>query len=282
MTDTVAVPKPGKAKTRNGKTLVAGLLVIVLFAAFAAAFYLLGGVELVSSALGGLFASNTPATSAPGGSNAAVPATSSAEASGTGALKLPVGVDEPFAKRMYVEQLESEENIAKLVTGKVDSISFGASSTVAGGTEIRLVAQFKDKTSGKGTLGLAQRAGSWFFVFLRGERGANTNGEADTVSPDTKEDFASNQTPLNNTPVDVDVLNTILEQQMKSQDAFKGIVDGTYAKLKVDKVTQGPGTATLEVTLTGPKNAAMKGRILCISKDIDGKTTWFVTSFMKA
>ncbi len=279
MTEAVAVPKPGKAK--SNKTLFAGMLVFVLLAAFAAAFYFLGGVDLVSNGLGGLFSASTPAPSSPSGESkpgAAVPATSTA----SGGLNLPPGVDEAFAKRMYVEQLESEANIQKLVTDKVASFEFGKVSAVDGGTEVELRANFRDKTSGKGVLGLAQKQGSWYFVFVSGKRGAATGGQADSVSSGSTQGFTTNDTAFNDKPVDTDVLNAILDQQVKSQDIFKGIVDGTFTNLTVDKVTQGAGTATLEITLTGPKSAAMKGRVLCISKDIDGTPTWFITSFLKA
>jgi hypothetical protein len=284
MSESVAVAEPaGRVKTKSSKTLFAGVLVFILLVAFATAFYFLGGVDLVSGLIGQLFATNTAptASTSPSGQKPSAPAAAPVPANPSG-LKLPAGVDEAFAKRMYVEQLESERNIEKLTADKVESFSIGTVSTVPDGTEVEITAKFRDKTTAKGVLGLAQRQGNWFFVFIAGKRGANTNGEADTVASRNDEGFVTNDTPLNNTTVDSAVLNTMLDQQVKSQEILKGISDGTFTSLTIGKVTQGPGTATLEITLAGPKAAAMKGRVLCISKDIDGTKTWFVTSFTKA
>jgi hypothetical protein len=281
MTEAVAVVKP-----KSNKTLFAGVLVFVLLVAFATAFYFLGGVDLVASAVNGLLGGGT-ATVAPPAPSTAAPsqaATTPASASNTtsSGLVLPPGVDEAFAKRMYVEQLESQANIAKLVSGNVSMFTLGARSSVPGGREIATTVTFTDKTKASGVLGLAQKQGRWYFVFISGKRGTSTGGEADTVAQDGVDTFGSNPTPLNNKPVDTDVLNTVLAEQLKSQDVFNAMLGGSYNRISIDKVTPGEGTATLEITLTGQKSAAMKGRVLCISKDIDGTKTWFITSFTKA
>jgi hypothetical protein len=270
-------------KPRSTKTVLTSALVVVLIAAFAAAFYYFGGASLVSGLMASVFAPGKPsgptpfASSAPGSSAPAAEATSSSSG-----LKLPAGVDEAFAKRMYVEQLESEANIQKLVGGKVAEFTMSAATTVAGGTELPIRATFKDKTPGDGILGLASKQGNWYFAFISGKRAGKTGGLADSVSNDPTEALAANsETALASKTVDNDVLNTILAEQVKNQEVLTAIAAGTFTKLKVDSVTPGQGTATLGITLTGPNNASMKGRILCISKSIDGTDTWFVTSFSK-
>jgi hypothetical protein len=278
MTEAVAVPK-----SKNSRPLVAGILVLVILAAFAVAFYLLGGVDVVSGLVGGLLAAQpaAPRQSQSASPAPSAPASSSASTESSG-LVLPSGVDDAFAKRVYVEQLESETNIAKLVDGKVASFTLKKAANVTGGVEIPIRVTFTDHSSADGILGLAQKRGNWFFVYISGKRKGGKPGQSDTVNQDGSETLDSHETTLDSKPVDVDVLNTILEQQVKSQQVFARLADGTYDGVAIDKVTPGEGTTTLDITLSGPKRAAMKGRVLCISKDIDGTKTWFITSFTKA
>ncbi len=265
MTEAVAA-----AKTKSNRIAFASILLVVLLVAFGVAFYALGGADLLPNVLSGVLMVTAPAshTASPAPSAAA---TSSASAETSATLRLPAGVDEPFAKRMYVEQLESQANIAKLVAGQVSGFRLGAAALKPDGTELAITAKFRDGTSAGGTLGLAKRGDDWYFVFITAKRDSATTG--------TAESFAGNEGPLEAKPVDIDVLNTVLEQQEKSQPVLRGFIDGTYTAIDIDRVLPGAGTATLEVTLSGPKTTAIKGRVLCISKDIDGTKTWFITSF---
>lgn len=267
---------PAAERPRSTKTVLVTLLVVVVLAAFAVAFYYLDGAGYASGLLASVLA---PAPSTPVSPVASVPAS---EATSPAGLKLPAGVDEAFARHMYVEQLQSEMNIQKLVGGEVAEFTMSAATTVAGGTELPIRATFKDKTSGGGVLGLEQKDGKWFFVFIAGRRTGKTGGQADTVNSNGNEGFATDHTPLGSKPVDDAVLNTILAEQVKNQEVLAAVVAGTFTKLKIDSATPGQGTATLGITLTGPNSASMKGRILCISKSIDGTDTWFVTSFSKS
>jgi hypothetical protein len=270
MSDVLTAEKPG-----SSKTVLASAMVVLLLAAFGVSFYYLDGVGYVSGLVASLLAQPKP--SAP----AVVPSGSKAATSSP--LNLPRGVDEAFAKRMYVEQLESETNIQKLVGGQVSGFSMGVGTTVTGGREVPIRATFKDGTSGAGVLGLSQRQGDWYFVFISGRRTVKTGGQADSVANDPQEGFASNSdASLAKKTVDKDVLNTILSEQAKNQEVLSALAAGAFTDVKVDGVQPGQGTATLNITLTGPKTASMKGRILCINKSIDGTDTWFVTSFSKS
>lgn len=267
-------------KPRSGKTVLACLLVILLLAAFGFAFLELDGVGYVSGALSRVMSLVFPVTPASGPSGSAPKDTGAAQG-----LILPPGLDETFAKRMYVEQLESETNITKLVAGEVSGFTISAVTTVTGGVEVPIRAWFRDKTSGPGRIGLARKGDGWFFVYLAGRRPSPTGGQADTVAEGNTEglfNLSSDDTPLSKRTVDKDVLNTVLDQQVKNQALFAAIVVGTYDRATVDRVRRGMGTATIDMTLTGPKTVAMKGRMLCISKSIDGIDTWFVTSLSKS
>jgi hypothetical protein len=277
------VVAPMERAPKSRKTLVAGLLVVFFLAAFAAAFYYLGGAQVVSDvmALAGFGAAPAPVAPAPApAAPASKPASASAEA--TSPLQLPEGVDEEFARRMYLEQLESQANIVKLVGDRVSSIAFGRIARNADGTDVVTKVSFRDGTSAQGVLGLAEKQGSLFFVSITGKRVTATGGDADTVAADGDSGLAGDpEAALASRTVDQDVLGTIVEQQLKSQEIFKGIVDGTFTEVTVDGVKKDFGTARLDVTFSGPRGGSVKGRVLCIQKRIDGQDTWFITSFNK-
>lgn len=270
-------------KPRSNRTAIAVVLVIAFLAAFAAAFYFLGGVELVSGLLGFATPATSPPTGNPGGASkggAAPAASAGATATTASGLNLPDGVDEAFARRMYVEQLESQGNIAKLVDAQAKALTFGAVRTAANGVEVDVKATFADKTSANGILGMAQKQGKWFFVFISGKRSAATGGEADTVAADGGDTLAGHASTANPT-IDPAVLNTILDEQVRSQDVLGAIADGAITRIAVDGVSRNVGTATLQVTMTG-SGTPIKGKVLLIQKSIDGTDSWFITSFTKS
>lgn len=275
MSEAAAIASPKAAKRKSSKTVLASVLVLVLLAAFGSAFYAFGGVGIVSPWVDkavGILSGPSPAQSpAPTGAPAAaVDASSSAAATTAPASGYPPGVDEPFAKRVYVEQVESESNIQKLVDGKISSMTFGKVSNIPGGREVAITITAVDKTSIGGVLGLARRGSDWYFVYVAGDR---------TSHEGFGEDPAGDE--LASKTVDADVMHTVMQQQAAAQDVVRGIADGTFARASFDGVSPGSGTATLHMTLVPKRGAVVKGDVLCIRKDIDGAATWFVTSFSK-
>jgi hypothetical protein len=216
----------------------------------------------------------SPATAAP-----AVAALSKAASATAG---LPKGVTEDFAQRAFIEQLESQRNIAKLVDGKVAKLDLGKVATKDDGTEVECRVTFKDKTSGPGVLGLSQVDGKWYFLFVRGTRPGETDGEADSVATNTVDGFVTHDgTSFDDATVDKSVVKTMFAEQAKNQGVVKGIADGTITSIAVGGVKKSVGTATLDLTLTAKDGKTSKGQLVVIQKEIDGTDRWFITSFKK-
>jgi hypothetical protein len=223
--------------------MVAGVTVVFLLAVFAAAFYFLGGMGLVTGLLAGspqpAAQSNTP------------PSASDQPPANT----LPEGVDETFAKRMFVEQVESKVNIQKLAEGKVKSFSIRSAVTTGGGvTEVPVTVTFSDNSSGPGALGMLQKGGKWFLQSVA--------RDANVVAEESGAHIAASAAMS----VDEAVLNTMLEQQAANQDVISGIVDGTYTRFSCDRVTPGPNTASVEITLSGPKASMMSSTACSVTR----------------
>jgi hypothetical protein len=260
-------------KPRSGRTVLAFLLLIVMVAAFAAAFYEYGGTEIVAGLLrsapfGLLGGSSTPA---------ATVATSTPSAAAT----FPPGVDEAFAKRVYLEQLESEVNIQKLVNGEVTKFTYGKVDRTGSDAVIQIRAYFKDGSSAPGVVGLASKQGKWFVAYVAGRATAGTTGLASTVSRRVNENSPQRRKQMAEAKVDIDVVLAMLQQQVSSQDTLANLVNSDYSVMTVEKVTPGQGTATVEVSLVPKSGSPEKAQLICITKQVDGKDTWFITTFRK-
>lgn len=264
----VAAPRSG-----SRRALIAGFLLVVMLAVFAAAFLAFGGVQIVH----GLLGSQPVALS--GGPNAqGVPvATSTPSAS----ITLPPGVDETFAKRVYVEQLESQENIQKLVNGEVTKFTYGKVDRTTSDAVINMRAYFKDGTSAPGIVGMAAKQGTWFFAYIAGRAPATTAGLASSVSRGVDENSPQHLAKIAAAKVDTEVVSTMLSQELQSQETLAGLVAGKQREMIVDGVTTGQGTATLAITMKSTGGVESKAELICITKQVDGKQSWFITTFKK-
>ncbi|MDY0339626.1 MAG: hypothetical protein RBS17_00230 [Coriobacteriia bacterium] len=202
--------------------------------------------------------SGTSSTSSSGSSssNTKVPATSPAPS------KPPV-VTPPTAdqqSRMYWEQVGSQEQIGKLVRGEVSVISLGSASRSGSTASIPVTVGYKAGGSLSGTMVLRDYSGTWYFssISRSGSAGSTPSGSGDTG-----------------------VVSALVQQQAANQDIPTGIVSGGYKKVTVNGVSQGSGTATLNITLSGGTAAPTSGTITCVSKTIGGVKHWFITSFAK-
>jgi hypothetical protein len=261
------------AKPRsNGRTLFAGVLTLLLLVAFVAAFVTLGGNGFVSGLLKSFSLWNQGrSTPVAVGTRGTVSTTAS----------LPPGVDDVLAKRVYVEQIESQVNIGKLVNGDVTSFDYGKVTKEASSATIEIKAHFKDGTSGPGVVGMALKGKNWFFAYIAGRNSVDATGLASTVARGTNEQSAEHLAETARAKVDPGVLNTLMSEQVKSQAMLAEMVAGEYTRLTVDKTSKGLDTATIDVTLTPKSGASTKGQLICIRKEIDGKETWFITTFKK-
>ncbi len=291
VTDT---PTPATA-TKKRSLLVPLLVVLAAAAVFAASFWFLGGMELAERLLSGSDGDQVatpvppkptedpddedaappeeeapdedadvdedaeePADAAPT-TPATSPTPSTPSAPSDSAVTPVTGVQVPAEarERMYWEQVDSQEQITKLVTGKITSFSFTPQSATATEARLRVSTHGDDPISG--TAVLRSYDGAWFFSSIT--RDGNTSRGAAGRRGDTS------------------VTNTIVNQQATSQDVIGAFVDGGYRSVKVNNVSMGSGTATLDVEFGGGTKARTAGQIVAISKDINGVKHWFLTSF---
>jgi hypothetical protein len=260
------------------------LILLIALAVFGAAMWYTGGIDYVMGLLGGA-TPGSPNTSQPAASAAA----SSTASSSTGSLNLPAGVDEALAKRMYVEQIESTNNLAKMAKGDVARFAINGVDATDTTATISLSVSFKDGTSAPGVMYLVKRSGSWYFLAIGGMNLPNASGLAGGVatggSTEITEqnlpDVAEGMSQAGISTFDLGVINTILSQQTVNQPMLQALVGGTYNTMELGAPTAGLGTASVPVTLTGKGGASAKGQLALIAKTIDGHDFTFLTTFKK-
>jgi hypothetical protein len=251
-------PTPSIAKRRRTRPVVVWLLVLLIAAgAFAVAFWYAGGTGAIEQ-LGGLVSSFMGSPS--GGSGGQKPAVSPTATSTASALPPEAEV------RMLAEQAEARVPLTELVDGQITSLTLGNPKREESSATVPLTAVFKDGRSVTGTMMFKKYREAWYFVTL------TRNGETHDVDVAAPGGFDSG------------IVSTITQQQAQpgTQELLtNGLLEGGYKMVTVDAVTQGPRTATVEVTLSGGTESASKGRIVFVSK-VDGATTyWFVARFEK-
>jgi len=197
--------------------------------------------------------------------------TAEAETGTTGGTKSPSSVapsPAPVAtpptadqqSRMYWEQVASQEQIGKLVRGEISSFTLGTANRSGSTASVPVTVSYKTGGSISGTMVLRDYSGTWYFssITRNGHTATTPSGSGDTS-----------------------VIAAIVSQQAANQDIPTGIISGAYKKVTVNSVSQGSGTATLNITLSGGTAAPMPGTITCVSKTIGGVKHWFITSFAK-
>ncbi len=274
-------------KASSKRVLVALVATLVIIGAFAGAYALLGGADLVADLLGGKGAepvaskpatpakpstpSGTPSTpSEPSEPTESVEPTEAAEApatqpsgttsggSSTPAVTLPTSDQ---AARMYWEQVASQEQIGKLVRGEVSRFSIGTVSVSGDTAVVPLSVSYTDGSSLSGRMVLRKYGTAWYFSSIA------RSGSPLTVTTGKSADLG--------------VVSTIVNQQATNQDLVAGIVSGAYKSCTINGVSAGSGTATVKITLSGGSGTPVAGRITCVSKVIDGTKMWFITSFAR-
>lgn len=165
---------------------------------------------------------------------------------------------------MYREQLQSQVQINKLVEGSVASIAIGTPSATASKAVIPLSVSYKTDPTVSGTLVLVNTNGLWYFSSI------------------TAADHRASSTATKPQNVDSGIVSTITEQQ-SAADCQKlieeGLVEGGFKTARVDGVSMGSGTATVNVTLLGGTMDRTPARFVLISKVDSGNKYWFLTKF---
>ncbi|MDP2182300.1 MAG: hypothetical protein Q8K99_07000 [Actinomycetota bacterium] len=258
MTQQQASPKPSLAR--------AAIILVLALAAFAAAFYFLDGMSLVEDLLGGSETTNNLIPAKP------------TETTETATLRLPPGMTEEFALRIWQEQIDSQANILKLVDGQVESMTVSKVTQSGDRATLDIAAQFSDGTSAPGQLGMRSFGGKWYFAYVSGMRRGESGGLADDVGS------GAGVEPTSAVPavadVDVPLVNTILEQQATSSAVLEEYATGAVKSVRVADRVVSAGTVTLDIVMNESHETGY-GQIVLISKQFDGETHWFVAKFTK-
>lgn len=276
----------------RSRVLLATVLVVATVAVFAGAVVWAGGVDAVAELLGldlggATVVANDPGTDKPAdgdsgepsaGASSSVDPTASVDAtvvaSGTGdddaddpkpssgpAATASIPISSAQAA-MYREQLQSQAQIIKLVDGEISAIGIGTSSSTASRANIPLSVSYKASSTISGTMVLLNTDGLWYFSSI-----SAGGGSAAVAKPRA---------------VDSGVVNTITQQQADPDCQAlieEGLIEGGFKSARVDGVSKGAGTATVNVTLQGGTLDRRSARFVLISKTDSGNKYWFLTRF---
>jgi hypothetical protein len=194
-------------------------------------------------------------------------------------------VTEDLARRMYVEQIQSQANIKKMAAGeiaslRVTSVKLGKDSDTAA---VFVTAAFQDGSSAPGVIKLVKLGGNWYFMSFTGLRKPAVAGSAETVNTSTiafgLQDNAKVIAESGVTVFDYAVCNAILEYQVKNQAIAVAIVDGKLTDIVLGAPKAGAGTTTVPATLRGAGAATVSGETLIINKTVADKDLSFLTTF---
>ena len=258
----------------NPRTSVALAIVLVVVAilAFAAAFYFLDGYSLVEGLLGSTSvqaADGSSGTEATG--SAPVPPEPAAES-----LVLPDGMPEEFALRLWQEQVDSQKNVRKLLSGEVTELTVTGRESSEDVSVLSVQAEFADGTSAPGTVGMRRFGDIWYFAYVTGMRRVPTNGIADSVS---EGDGGSSSTPLPSIDdVDVALLNTMIAQQGASAEITERYANGAVKSVTVRGTQPGTNSQAIDVEMSDA-STTVSGQVIGLVSSEDTGEMWFVARF---
>jgi hypothetical protein len=265
--DSAGAPDPVASTRKSGRgVLVAGVVLVLAALLLAAAFYFLDGMSYLTKL-------TSPTPKKPANSTAAASTTTTAAADQTEA---------EFARRMYVEQIESEAVMKRLADGEVEALVVKHVRTDEESATLDVIATFRDGTYADGSMVLVKRDGTWYMFSLTGLRKNPDNGFSSSVAgfkdieaSQTVEEAAARE---GISTFDQGVIDTLMSEQPKQQEFVSAILDGTYNALNFGKPKRGAGVITTPVTLTGPETKSAKGSMVLIRKTIDGQPRTFLLS----
>lgn len=184
---------------------------------------------------------------------------------GAAQLELPEGVDRDLAYRMYTEQVDSSDNVERLVAGEFKSIKVERREVTTPTATLHVTFTDKEDIEYRGVMVLDRGGDKWYFRTI-------------TSVVDFENGEALEDSPLVEAP-DTGVLNTILKEQTENYGALIKMVDGTYTEIKLSKPKAGFRSVTIPVTFEGPSAKKAKGEVTCIQRTEQGRDIWFVASF---
>jgi hypothetical protein len=277
MSDSVPIADVARAKEAGNRTLGAALFLMLAIAGFAGAFWYVGGVDYVAGLLdGGPTVSDTVTTPGGGSKPATVTPTIAPR---------PPDVPDGLAKRMYIEQIESEQQIKRLASGLTTEFTIDKVQDKSASEKwVAVTARFSTapKTM-KGVMAFSKAGANWYFLWIQDLTGVASTPEGFLTTPlltEPDEPTAEEYSEAGIKTVDEAVIDSVLVAQAANQSIVVGILDGTYTSIACGKPVAGPGTVQIPVVATGA-GASVKGSITLVTKRIDGKERTFVASFKK-
>lgn len=282
-------------QNRNPKRSVVFATVFAVLAvlAFAAVFWIYDGVSVVEDLLGMSFTqAEKPATTpgdTSGGQGGSGDVTSSADAtgstdtqdgdtgepsdddasgqtSGSTGLKLPKGMSEEFALRLWQEQIDSQKSIERLLANEIEKLVVTDVAHTDEDSRLSVTAYLSGGGTAQGYITMRKVGENWFFTNLSGISGEK---------PDTESDLPALE------DVDPEIVNVMIEEQIKSADVLEEYATGAVEEVRVTDIVDGPGTKTLSIVMNETHETGM-GDVVLVSKEIDGETVWFIVRFTKA
>lgn len=233
---------------------LAAFFLVLALGAFGVAFYLFDGTGAVSELIASVAPSPAPEGSAP--------STSTAEPG----LKLPDGMSEEFALRLWQEQLDSQEMIGRLVSGEVESLRIDRIAKRENDADLFVTVRFADAPQVSGAIRLRRIGSEWYIASV----GALTDGglrDADDPVPSIDD-------------VDTELINTMIAENRKSQPVIAEYLAGIVREVTIDRVVDGPHTATMQVTMDESHGDGY-ATLVAIESEIDGRPAWFLARFIK-
>ncbi|HET6350510.1 MAG TPA: hypothetical protein VFG89_00025 [Coriobacteriia bacterium] len=197
------------------------------------------------------------------------------------ALELPKDVSQKFALRVFLEQVESQDNLGRLVDGELTSISAEDVVETDDGAIVYVTAHFSDGTSGPGYLRLVKKESGWYYASVAGGNEAAA-GLSSTVSDGKVEDVQRTDDEViahvGSTVFDSGVINAIISQSAKNASLAKDLVAGEISAISFGKPKSGAGTVTIPATIDYRTGADRKGQTVLVAKTIDGRQYYFMTT----
>lgn len=243
--------------TSRSSVALAGVFVVLALMAFGAAFYIFDGAGIVldayETAVAALSPQPTPEPQAPPKSQEAT-------------LVLPAGMPREFALRLWQEQVDSQDMIAKLREGDVTSLKVAGVEKSSDQAKLNVVVTLKDGSSAPGIIGFRRFGDQYFVAYATSDRGTLA-GKPDSDLPAIED-------------VDVELLNTILAEQVKSKANIDEYLAGRVMQVNIEAVKPGPNTATVEVEMDEDHEEGYADVVLIKSGEAR-EELWFIAKFLK-
>ncbi len=256
-------PKPAKSldpgvNRRLGRVIAAAVALVAAAVVFAFALMYAGGLGAVTGLLGTL---GLNVDGAPPADSVKVPAsvTTTRVPAGGAADTATVRLPEAALRRMFYEQIASQQTISELLDNKWKRFEYRTIEVDGDVARVRVTGEYRQGGSLESVLVLHKYGGKWYFH---------------TITAAIHEQLLPTEPKY-----DPKVMKAIVAAQYGRQDALEEILDGTHNRFEVLRVTKGAGTKTVVGIQTGTEQDKARTEIVALSKVIDGERYWFLAGF---